>query len=250
MAENTAAGEDIGDAIAATDPESDDLTYSLSGTDFAAFAIDSGSGQLQTKADLDYETTASYSVTVIVKDPKDVDGYPDQVTDDTITVSITVTDVDPEAAASITPANPVVDTKLTASLDEPVGVSAGTTTWVWVSSANGSTDWSDISGATLDNYTPADVNSYLRASATFTDNDDVRKTARAVTASAVAAATPVTNNAPVFDGTSLTVAANDKIPAGAAWGAGHRHRHGHRRHPDLLAGRRRWQLGRLQLLRH
>ena len=69
VAENTAAAEDIGSAVAATDDDSGDtLTYTLSGTDAASFDIVSTSGQLKTKAALDYETDNSYSVTVGVSD--------------------------------------------------------------------------------------------------------------------------------------------------------------------------------------
>ncbi len=45
IAENTAAGQDIGSAVGATDPENNSLTYSLSGTDEASFAIVTTSGQ-------------------------------------------------------------------------------------------------------------------------------------------------------------------------------------------------------------
>jgi hypothetical protein len=49
VAENTAAGENIGAAVAATDENSGNtLTYSLSGTDASSFSIVSGTGQLQT----------------------------------------------------------------------------------------------------------------------------------------------------------------------------------------------------------
>jgi hypothetical protein len=44
------------------------LTYALSGTDAASFAIDSDTGQLMTLAALDYETKATYSVTVTASD--------------------------------------------------------------------------------------------------------------------------------------------------------------------------------------
>ena len=54
VAENTKANANIGAAIAATDK--DKLTYTIGGTDAAAFAIDSATGQLKTKAALDYET--------------------------------------------------------------------------------------------------------------------------------------------------------------------------------------------------
>ena len=54
IAENTAAGTNIGDAVAATDANTGDtLTYTLSGTDAASFSIVSTSGQLQTSAALE-----------------------------------------------------------------------------------------------------------------------------------------------------------------------------------------------------
>ena len=42
-------------AVAATDSDNDTLTYSLGGTDAASFSINTSTGQLQTKAALDYE---------------------------------------------------------------------------------------------------------------------------------------------------------------------------------------------------
>ena len=91
--ENTAAATNIGDPIAATDPDAGDtLTYSLSGADAASFTIVSSSGQLQTKAALDYETKASYAVTVTASDG---------TLSDTIDVTIHVTNVN-EAPAFAT----------------------------------------------------------------------------------------------------------------------------------------------------
>ena len=69
VAENTASGQNIGAPVTATDADtSDTLTYTLGGTDAAAFGIVSASGQLQTSAALDSETKASYAVTVSVSD--------------------------------------------------------------------------------------------------------------------------------------------------------------------------------------
>ncbi len=69
VAENTASGQNIGAPVTATDTDtSDTLTYTLGGTDAAAFGIVSASGQLQTSAPLDSETKASYAVTVSVSD--------------------------------------------------------------------------------------------------------------------------------------------------------------------------------------
>ncbi len=84
VAENTAAGAHIGAVIAATDADNDTLTYTLGGTDAASFEIDATTGQLKTKAALDYETKSTYTVTVTVSDGS---------LTDTITVTITVTDV-------------------------------------------------------------------------------------------------------------------------------------------------------------
>ena len=93
VAENTTAGTNIGNAITATDPDNDTLTYSLGGQDASAFGIDTTTGQLRTNAALDYETKSIYSVSVTVSDSKltatiavtinvlDVDELPDQVTE-------------------------------------------------------------------------------------------------------------------------------------------------------------------------
>ena len=88
--ENTATNENIGGPVGATDDDDNDtLTYSLDATSAASFDIDAD-GQLRTKADLDYETTSSYTVTVSVSDSMDDNSAADAVTDDTITVTILV----------------------------------------------------------------------------------------------------------------------------------------------------------------
>ncbi|MDE0019028.1 MAG: cadherin domain-containing protein, partial [Candidatus Poribacteria bacterium] len=84
IAENTAADVDIGSAVSATDAEGDTLTYTLSGTDAAAFRIVSTTGQLRTWAVLDYETKSVYTVAITASDGS---------LTDTISVTITVTDV-------------------------------------------------------------------------------------------------------------------------------------------------------------
>ena len=68
VAENTPAGANIGEPVAATDFNRDTLTYSLEGEDAASFDIDAATGQLRTKAALDYETRTSYALTVRVAD--------------------------------------------------------------------------------------------------------------------------------------------------------------------------------------
>ena len=92
VAENTEAGQNIGAAVGATDADNHTLTYSLGGTDAASFDIVSTSGQLQTKAALDYETKTSYTVTVTAYDGNNGG--------DRITVTIDVTDVVENVAAA------------------------------------------------------------------------------------------------------------------------------------------------------
>ena len=88
VSENASAGSAVGNPVAATDADAGDtLTYTLGGPDAARFAIGSGTGQITVGSGttLDYETRTSYSVVVTATDP---DGA-----QDTITVSISVTDV-------------------------------------------------------------------------------------------------------------------------------------------------------------
>ena len=86
VAENTAAGADIGSPVTATDPDDGDtLTYLLDGADAGHFAIDPDSGQLRTSGALDYESRDSYAVTVIAADGAGLWAGLD--------VTITVTDV-------------------------------------------------------------------------------------------------------------------------------------------------------------
>ena len=103
VAENTAAGQAIGDPLAAEDGNGDILTYTLSGTDADSFSIDWATGQLMTKGALDHETgDGTLMVTVRATDPAGVPQAPTAVGDnsDEIMVTITVTDVGEAPAVS------------------------------------------------------------------------------------------------------------------------------------------------------
>ena len=100
--------------VEASDPDAgDSLTYTLRVTDLASFDIDTSTGQLKTKAALDFEGgTTSYSVTVTASDT-------DAATDDaTIDVTITVTDGNDapifavETATFAVPENTVAGTRI------------------------------------------------------------------------------------------------------------------------------------------
>ena len=93
VVENTASGQNVGLPIAAIDPERDSLTYTLSGADATSFDFIITSGQIRTKDALDSDSQASYSVIVSVHDGKEADGSTSTSIDDTISVTITVTDI-------------------------------------------------------------------------------------------------------------------------------------------------------------
>jgi hypothetical protein len=86
VAENAAAGTNIGAPVAATDADKDPIAYTLKGVDRAYFALNNGSGQLNTRDTLDFEVKSRYSVSLLATDAKGGS--------DSITVTITVTDVD------------------------------------------------------------------------------------------------------------------------------------------------------------
>ena len=107
VAENNAAGAPVG-RVSATDSDGDALTYALDSASDAVFDIDANGNVTVTAANaLDYETKASYAVTVSVHDGKDAFGEPDTTVDATHSVTITVTDVKeptsgPPTIASVT----------------------------------------------------------------------------------------------------------------------------------------------------
>ena len=190
--ENTGAGMNIGAPVAATDDDNDTLTYSLDVTSRATFDIVATTGQLQTKAALDYETgTISYTVTVTAVDPSGAD--------DTITVTITVNNVDEPGTVTLSSTQPIEGTPLTATLDDPDDVS-GSATWSWARSPNGTSSWTLISGATSASYTPvpADVGRYLRVTTSYTDGEGSGKSAQGVSANRVQPAPVAPNEPPVF----------------------------------------------------
>ena len=92
FAENTAAGQNIGNPVSAADSDGGTLSYSLEGTDASSFALVSTSGQLQTRTGViyDFETKNRYEVSVRVSDG--------QGGSTTIDVTINLTDVgEPQA---------------------------------------------------------------------------------------------------------------------------------------------------------
>ncbi|MYD66531.1 MAG: hypothetical protein F4X26_11220, partial [Chloroflexi bacterium] len=66
--ENTPAGTDFGDPVAATDADDDAITYAISGAGARFFDVNPETGQLRTKEPLDHEARVSYALTVTATD--------------------------------------------------------------------------------------------------------------------------------------------------------------------------------------
>ena len=188
--ENTPPNTNIGAPVTATDDDNDILTYSLENAGVSHFGIDSSTGQLLVGSPLDHEMTDSYTAKVIATDPSG--------SKDTITVTITINDVDEPGKVSLSWKQPQVDTVLEAALTDPDGdVSGLTWQWSWSSTKGG--DYSDIGVAASARYTPVtgDVDKYLRATASYTAGEGSGKTAEMVSYRQVREE-PSDNGAPAF----------------------------------------------------
>ncbi len=85
--ENSGGSVNVGAAVTASDPDAGaTLTYTLSGTDAASFAIGGSTGQISTKTGVtyNYESKSSYSLTVTASDGK---------LSDSITVTVSLNNV-------------------------------------------------------------------------------------------------------------------------------------------------------------
>ena len=197
IAENQPAGTQVNVPVSATDPDTESLTYSLGGPDASHFSISSGSGQISTNASLDYEAKSGYTVTVSVRDGQDDDGNPDSATDDTVRVSIVVTNEDDEGGVTISSNQPVIGNTLRAKLHDPDGFVA-IYFWNWSTSVD-KRRWIDTGNGLGDSYTPDadDAGRYLQATVRYNDGHGKGKRAIAVTSTKVQAvgATP---EPPVF----------------------------------------------------
>ena len=218
VAENTVPAVNIGPPVTADDT-GDILTYSLGGTDADSFYIDPESGQMQTVDGLDYETKHSYSVIVSVSDGKNDSGADDPATDDTINVTIKVTNVDELGTVTLSSSHPQEGTALTARLTDPDGVS-GTITWKWAKAGSTAGSFTPIKTSRSDTLTPGtgDVGKVLWAMATYRDEHGSNKTAVTVSVSAVQQA-PENNIAPAFAGNTATRSVAENTAAAANIGA-------------------------------
>ena len=209
VAENTAAGENIGGPVTATDDEGDALAYSLIGADAASLTIGRTSGQIRTKDALDYETEPNtYTVTVTAADPAGLS--------DSATVTITVTDVDEDPVVS---GNAAVD-----YAENGAGMVA---TYAATDPENGDIAWSlsgddaddfEISGAGMltfmsppDFESPTDANADNMYSVMVVASDGTNDGAMGVT---VTVTDMDENVAPEFAGDTTTREVEENTPQG------------------------------------
>ena len=199
--EGAAAGTLVGAAVIATDPDGDSLTYSLvESTGSNAFAIDPATGKIKVAAGqlLDYETSPTIALTVQVSDGKDASHIPDAAAiDDTITVTVNLLNRDEPGLVTFDSTEPEVGTEITATLTDPDG-SLASQQWQWSRSADGSTNWEDISGTTTGSYTPDedDAGMFLRAVVNYSDGEGAGKSAHATTSQQVLASGQSTSQSP------------------------------------------------------
>ena len=202
VAEGASVGTPVGAAVTATDPDGDELSYSLAaGGGSGLFAIDPLSGKITVAAgqSLDYETNPSYALTVQVSDGKDSSHIAEDTftIDNTITVTVNLINVDEPGRVTLDTAEPEVGTAIVATLKDPDG-SLGSQEWQWSRSSDGSTNWADIAGATADSHTPTtdDGGMYLRASVGYTDGEGSGKSANAATSRPVPVSAPGRSGSP------------------------------------------------------
>ena len=168
IAENTAAGENVGAPVVATD--SGILTYMLGGADAGSFGIVAATGQIQVGdgTSLDYEGEKNtYGVEVTATDPSSATAM--------ITVTIAVTNLDEAGTVTLSSEKPTVGDDLTATLGDPDG-DLTDVTWQWSKSAD-MDSWMDIGTGGMYTVMDDDAGHYLRATATYTDGEGMGKMA-------------------------------------------------------------------------
>ena len=204
----------------ASDPENDDLKWSLSGADASKFNI-SETGAMRTlafKANPDYESPGDsggdnvYEVTVVVTDSESNTDEQD--------VTVKVTNIEEPGTVTLSTLQPRVGFPVTATLADPDNITADSVSWQWYRGADIQTtglpeecaettsDNCAIKAATSDVYTPVadDIGDTLNAVATYIDgspndptqNDGKNVAAGPVAEDKIAVLADTRNKAPVF----------------------------------------------------
>ena len=189
----------------AVDPEGAAIRWGLSGADASLFSIEGG--VLTFKQAPDFESkkdiagTETDTPTATAED--NIYEVVVEATDETAHmrgkhVMVEVTNVEEPGKVTLSALQPQSATLFTASLTDPDGSITGTT-WQWAKADSKNGSYTDIDKASSIGYTPkdADINSYLRATASYTDGEGSDKSAMVVSDYAVQAIRGA-NTAPAF----------------------------------------------------
>ena len=199
-------------AFSATDPQDDEVTWSMTGTDAGLFRFDNAS--LSFREAPDYESPADrdrdnvYEITLEASDSR---------LTTTLTVSVTVTNHNEPSQVSLSHSQPEVDTALTATLTDPDGIVSES--WTWQRSQNRNT-WTEIPDAHTNTYTPTttDLEHWLRATVNYQDGHGPGKQDRAVSGFSTRQP-PSANTPPRFPSTTVDRSLPEDSRPGTAVGA-------------------------------
>ena len=224
VAENTVAGEPVGAVVTANDPDNDTLAYSLTGGDAGLFDFDTVTGQIKVKAGtaLDYEgTRKSYTVVVEVTDKKDADGNANTVMDDSIAVTINVTNVNeaPEFDSATTERSIAENSEANANVGAPVTATDpdNDDTLIYALSGADASLFDFDTGTGQIKVAAGTILDYEGANKTYTVDVEVRNRSADVSADATIAVTINVidvNEDPAFDGLTAARAVPENTAAG------------------------------------
>ena len=221
-------GTDPVATFSSEDPDGDDITWAVSGTDGSLFEFsDDNPGELSFMASPDYESPAggsgndsnTYEITVTAADGNDGTA--------TKEVMVKVTDVEERATIELSTRQPVVGQSLMATLKNDGEVASGVR-WMW-EKKDGAT-WVDATGTTTpvtepsytSTYTPVqnEIDAELRVGVEYIDTDGDNQTIAAVGfEQAVAASVGGTNADPMFtEGATAMRTIAENAAAGTAVG--------------------------------
>ncbi len=220
--ENSAASTDVGSPIDATDTDGDDLEFAIDGTS-DEFEIVTSTGQIRVKsgAELDYETTEQYTLTVTVTDNKDESGSNDSTIDDEIEVTVNVTNVNEDGSVTLSANRAQVGTEIDGTAHDPDEILYAPS-WTIHRGDSATGPWTQVKSCATSpcalTPTTADQLKYLRFVATYTDTFG-SSTAEAVTDQPTLPQ-GVANQPPTFNqGASTSRSIAEDASAGANVGA-------------------------------
>ena len=183
----------------ATDPEGTAVpSWSLSGVDYDDFSIDGGVLSFKSPPNFESPKDADmnniYSVDIVASDGSNSSKK---------NVMVEVTDVEEGGEITFSALQPQSGTQFTATLTDPDGDETQTI-WQWAKSATKDGSYTDIANATSPSYVPADADDlhYLRAMASYSDEEGPDKTAMEVSDYPVQRVHG-TNQAPKFTAANL-----------------------------------------------